>query len=64
MLLQRKLFLIFGCCPEFKNTDQRVQFYKSYVQPNVDYCSAIWQELLEENLIGSTDYKKELVKVL
>ena len=64
MLLQRKLFLIFGCCPELRNTDQRVQFYKSYVQPNVDYCSAIWGGTSQRNLDRIYRLQKRACKII
>ena len=46
---------------EYLSTDQRVQFYKSYVQPHINYCSAIWGGTSQRNL--DRIYKKELVKL-
>ena len=31
------------------STHQRVQFYKSYVQPHIDYCNAIWGGTSQRN---------------
>ena len=35
---------------EYLSTDQRVQFYKTYVQPHIDYCSTIWGGTSQRNL--------------
>ena len=35
---------------EYVSSDQRVQFYKSCVQPHIDYCNAIWAGTSQRNL--------------
>ena len=27
---------------DFLNTEHRVQFYKSFIQPHLDYCNIVW----------------------
>ena len=27
---------------EFFSLENRVQFYKTYIQPHIDYCSTVW----------------------
>ena len=35
---------------EYLSTEHRVQFYKTYIQPHIDYCSSIWGGTSQHNL--------------
>ena len=35
---------------EYLCTDQRVQFYKAYIQPHIDYCNSVWGGTSQRNL--------------
>ena len=35
---------------DYLSTEYRVQFYKIYIQPHIDYCSTIWGETSQYNL--------------
>ena len=66
MLLQRKLFLIFGCCPELRNICLLINgfnFISPIFNPMLIIAMPSGEELLKEILTGSTGYKKELVKL-
>ena len=49
---------------EYLSTDQRVQFYKSYVQPHIDYCSAIWGGTSQRNLDRIYRLQKRACKII
>ena len=34
---------------KFLTKDHRVQFYKSYIQPHIDFCNIIWGSSSESN---------------
>ena len=45
------------------STEHRVQFYKTYIQPRIDYCSTVWDGASHSNLKNEcTDCKNELLK--
>ena len=35
---------------DYLSTEHRVQFYKTYIQPHIDYCSTIWGGTSQYNL--------------
>ena len=35
---------------EYLSTEHRVQFYKTYIQPHIDYCSTVWGGTSHSNL--------------
>ena len=35
---------------DYLSTEHRVQFYKAYIQPHIDYCSTIWGGTSQYNL--------------
>ena len=60
--VQRKLFLIFGCCPELRNTCLLSKEFN--VQPHINYCNVIWGGTSQRNADRILWLqKKELVKL-
>ena len=49
---------------EYLSTDQRVQFYTSYSQPHIDYCSAIWGGTSQRNLDRIYRLQKRACKII
>ena len=49
---------------EYFSSDQRVQFYKSYVQPILIIAMPSGEEFLKEIFIGSTGYKTRACKII
>ena len=45
-------------------TKHRVQFYKTYIQPHIDYCSTIWGGTSEYNLNRIYRLQKRAVKII
>ena len=35
----------------FLNKEHRVQFYKSFIQPHIDYCNIVWGNASQNNLL-------------
>ena len=48
----------------YLSTYQRVQFYKSYVQPHIDYCNAIWGGTSQRNLERLYRLQKRACKII
>ena len=48
----------------YLSTHQRVQFYKSYVQPHIDYCNAIWRGTSQRNLERLYRLQKRACKII
>ena len=48
----------------YLTTNQRVQFYKSYVQPHIDYCNAIWGGTSQRNLDRIYRLQKRACKII
>ena len=48
----------------YLTTHQRVQFYKSYVQPHIDYCNTIWGGTSQRNLDRIYRLQKRACKII
>ena len=44
--------------------EHRVQFYKSYIQPHIDFCNIIWGNALEANRLRVFQMQKRAVRVI
>ena len=49
---------------DYLSTEHRVQFYKTYIQPNIDYCSTIWGGSSQYNLNRIYRSQKRAVKII
>ena len=49
---------------DYLSTEHRVQFYKTYIQPHVDYCSTIWGGTSQYNLNRIIRLQKRAVKII
>ena len=47
-----------------QSTKHRVQFYKTYIQPHIDYCSTIWGGTSQYNLNRIYRLQKRAVKII
>ena len=47
---------------DYLTTSQRIQFYKTYIQPHSDYCNTVWGGTSQLNLNRIFVSKSELVK--
>ena len=45
---------------EFFSLENRVQFYKTYIQPHIDYCSTVWGGTQQNLQITKKGYKNHL----
>lgn len=48
----------------YLTTHQRIQFYKSYIQPHIDYCNAIWGGTSQRNLDRIYRLQKRACKII
>ena len=39
--------LLLSRIKDYLTTSQRIQFYKTYIQPHIDYCNTVWGEHLK-----------------
>ena len=49
---------------DYLSTEQRVQIYKTYIQPHIDYCSTIWGGTSQYNLNRIFRLQKRAVKII
>ena len=49
---------------DYLSTEHRVQFYKTYIQPQIDYCSTIWGRTSQYNLNRIFRLQKRAVKII
>ena len=49
---------------DYLSTEHRVQFYKTYIQPHIDYCSTIWGGTSQYNLNRIYRLQKKAVKII
>ena len=47
---------------DYLSTEHRVQFYKTYIQPHIDYCSTIWGGTSQYNL--NRIYRLQIVQAI
>ena len=48
----------------FLSLEHRVQFYKSYIQPNIDFCSIVWANSSELNKMKILKMQKRACRVI
>ena len=48
---------------DFLNTEHRVQFYKSFIQPHLDYCNIVWGATTQSNLLRLFRLQKRACKI-
>ena len=44
--------------------EQRIQFYKTYIQPHIDYCSLVWHLPNKNNLVRIFRLQKRACKII
>ena len=49
---------------KFLSQAQRVQFYKSYIQPHIDFCNIVWGSSSESNKLKIFRLQKQACKVI
>ncbi|MES9881523.1 MAG: reverse transcriptase family protein [Sedimenticola sp.] len=49
---------------DFLSLDHRIQFYKTYIQPHIDYCSIIWGATSQSNLNRLYNLQKRACKII
>ena len=49
---------------KYLDTAQRTQFYKTYIQPHIDYCNLVWSGTSQNNLERIFRLQKRAVKVI
>ena len=49
---------------KFLTKDHRVQFYKSYIQPHIDFCNIVWGSSSESNKLKIFKLQKRACKVI
>ena len=49
---------------EYLSTDQRVQFYKTYIQHHFDYCNSVWGGTSQRNLGRIYRLQKRACKII
>ena len=49
---------------DYLSTEHRVQFYKTFIQPHIDYCSTIWGGTSQYNLNRIYRLQKRAVKII
>ena len=48
----------------FLNKEHRVQFYKSFIQPHLDYCNIVWRNASQNNLLRLFRLQKRAWKII
>ena len=48
----------------YLNTSHRVQFYKTYIQPHIDYCNTVWDGTSQVNLNIIFRLQKRACKII
>ncbi len=49
---------------EYLSTEHRTQFYKTYIQPHIDYCSIVWSGTSQTNLDRIFRLQKRACKII
>ena len=66
-LTKKKLHQVFGFYQKLKkflSQAHRVQFYKSYIQPHIDFCNIVWGSSSESNKLKIFRLQKRACKVI
>ena len=48
----------------FLSIDHRIQFYKSYIQPHIDFCNIVWGSSSESNKLKIYKLQKRACKII
>ena len=48
----------------FLSQEYRVQFYKSYIQPHIDFCNIVWASTSESNKLKILWLQKRAIRVI
>ena len=48
----------------FLSQEYRVQFYKSYIQPHIDFCNIVWGSTSESNKLKILRLQKRAIRVI
>ena len=48
----------------FLSQEHRVQFYKSYIQPHIDFCNIVWANSSESNKMKIFKMQKRACRVI
>ena len=54
----------FDCFKKYFSLEHRIQFYKSYIQPHIDFCSIVWGSSSESNKCKIFKLQKRACKVI
>ena len=49
---------------DYLTTSQRIQFYKTYIQPHIDYCNTVWGGTSQVNLNRIFRLQKRACKII
>ena len=49
---------------QYLSLEHRIQFYKAYIQPHIDYCNVIWGGTCQSNLNRLFRLQKRTVKII
>ena len=49
---------------DYLTTAHRIQFYKTYIQPHIDYCNIIWGGTSQANLNRTFRLQKRACKII
>ena len=58
------IFWLLSRIKEYLTILQRVQFYKTYIQPHIDYCNTIWDGTSRVNLNRIFRLQKQTCKII
>ena len=53
-------FWLLSRLKDYLSLEHRVQFYKTYIQPHIDYCSTVWKGTAYSTMTESKGYKSML----
>ena len=49
---------------DYLNKEHRVQYYKSFIQPHIDYCNIVWGTTAQSNLLRLFRLQKRTCKII
>ena len=49
---------------EYLNIEQRTQFYKTYIQPHIDYCNLVWGGTSQINIERKFRLQKRACRII
>ena len=49
---------------DYLNKEHRVQYYKSFIQPHIDYCNIVWGTTAQSNLLRLFRLQKRACKII